>query len=279
MQTSEQIDKLAAALAKAQGAFDQIHRTREVTVRPKDQGKASYKFTYSPLDEVLRATRKALTDNGLSISHPCGSNQTHLVCGTRLMHESGQWMEDVLEFPRPPGLQEIGSALTYMRRYTLTSILGVVADEDDDGNSAEGNEFEFKDREPMPNCPKCGMPGRADKEVAGKFYCWKAKGGCGHNWFAQEKQPEPKAEPKKPGGTDVGGSDRAGDAVTKKAEVLSYIQNMAVIGDAGKVRKRMIELQADGEMTEQETQECEAALIARLAELANQKTKKGGRAA
>ena len=54
---------------------------------------------------------------------------------TTLLHTSGQWIKS--EYPLLQGTaQQTGSSLTYARRYSLSSIAGIAADEDDDGTSA-----------------------------------------------------------------------------------------------------------------------------------------------
>lgn len=201
MQTSESINELAAALAKAQGAFDVIHKTRSVKVRLKEN-KGEYTFRYAPLDEVLRATRGPLSDNGLAVCHPCDTTEAGKIrCGTRLVHCSGQWVESTLEFVQQSSLQDVGSALTYLKRYTLCGLLGVTADEDDDANAADGNEAEVGEVPPKPVCPNCSVNlfVYEDKEHKGSFYCWKKKGGCGAKWTAQEQGPKPTRGRKKSG--------------------------------------------------------------------------------
>jgi hypothetical protein len=57
---------------------------------------------------------------------------------TRILHASGQWMEDGVSTMLPTGdPQSVGSAITYLRRYALQSVAGVAAD-DDDGEAAHG---------------------------------------------------------------------------------------------------------------------------------------------
>ncbi|MCB7127919.1 MAG: ERF family protein [Candidatus Brocadiales bacterium] len=145
------IDKLAGALAKAQAVITSPPRNREVTVKLKDN-KGQYKFKYATLDSIIDHVRKALTDNGLWFSQTLdgnGEGKYHLV--TTLLHESGQSIHSTTPLlVSGGGNQEFGSALSYMRRYSLCSILGVAADEDDDANTADGNDvarvkYETKD--------------------------------------------------------------------------------------------------------------------------------------
>lgn len=134
------IGQIAAALAKAQGVYPTIPRDRTVRVQMKDKANGqpggSYTFSYAPLDTILEKVRKPLSDNGLSITQLLTGNS--LI--TMLMHESGEYLRAEMQIPRTgeTGPQALGSAVTYLRRYTLQAILGVASDEDDDGNGAEG---------------------------------------------------------------------------------------------------------------------------------------------
>jgi hypothetical protein len=59
---------------------------------------------------------------------------------TMLMHASGEWIGSEVALPSVPArVQELGSLVTYMRRYALAAILGIAPDDDDDGNAADGN--------------------------------------------------------------------------------------------------------------------------------------------
>ena len=139
MRSSEHINDLAAALAKAQAAIESPPRNRTVKVSMKTGG--SYEFAYATLDAIIDAVRKPLTDNGLWFTQTLANGEGgkyRLV--TTLLHSSGQYVQSETPLLQTEaGNQAFGSALTYMRRYALTAMLGVAADEDDDGNAAEGN--------------------------------------------------------------------------------------------------------------------------------------------
>ncbi|HEY5960280.1 MAG TPA: ERF family protein [Polyangiaceae bacterium] len=143
MTTSESISNIAAALAKAQGAFKPIVKNRTVEVQPKKRDDGSwppkYTFNYATLDSVLDATREALSANG--ICHTAMIANGHIV--VKLYHASGEWFAASLPVPSAAtGWQAFGSAITYARRYLLTPLLGVASEEDDDANVADGNELQ-----------------------------------------------------------------------------------------------------------------------------------------
>lgn len=135
MNRSGSISALAAALAKAQQAFLPIKRTERVAFGANEKRRA---YNYAPLDEVINATRKALSDNELAIMQPTHVEDGKLFVETWLCHSSGEWVScemyvgDCNQTP-----QTEGSALTYKRRYSLTSLLGIASEEDDDAEAAQ----------------------------------------------------------------------------------------------------------------------------------------------
>lgn len=130
MHTSEQINELAGALAKAQG---------EITGALKDSANPFFKSKYSDLASCWDACRAALSKNGLSVTQfPTTEEATETYLVTSLMHSSGQWMRSSLILKsKDDTSQAMGSAITYARRYALCAIVGV-AQVDDDGNAASG---------------------------------------------------------------------------------------------------------------------------------------------
>jgi hypothetical protein len=130
MKTSENIDKLAPALLKAQQA---------IRFAAKDAQNSHLKNKYADLESVIDAIKAPLNDNGIVfIQLPSPSDDGKLHLTTRLMHESGQWMEDTAVAPLPKqDPQGFGSTLTYLRRYSLSAVTGLYQ-ADDDGNAGSG---------------------------------------------------------------------------------------------------------------------------------------------
>jgi ERF superfamily protein len=131
MAKSDSIKELAGALSKGQGEFPTIAKNRTANVPMKAGGKYSYR--YADLADVISAIAPVLAKNGLSISQAPTIIDSKLVLETTLMHASGEWMTSVYPLQSYDRPQEMGSEITYARRYTLTSILGIHAEEDDDG--------------------------------------------------------------------------------------------------------------------------------------------------
>lgn len=139
---SAEINEIAAALSALQGSIKQPKLNKEVTVQKKAGG--SYKFKYADLSACADAAAPALKENGLAVSQ--------IICNwtliTLLTHKSGQWIKSELPISLNNGAdyQALGSAITYIKRYSYCAILGIVADADDDANAACGNEAVVKDR-------------------------------------------------------------------------------------------------------------------------------------
>jgi len=138
------IGKLAAALAKAQGKFGEIRKNKTVTVIMKNN-KGTYKFDYADLGAIIKAVRAALAEQGLSYTQfPANSEKAGLI--TRLMHESGQWMDSHPMYApiEVEDIKNLGAVYTYLRRYSLSMALGVVSDDDLDASPADGDSVQVE---------------------------------------------------------------------------------------------------------------------------------------
>lgn len=128
MKTSDNISNIAPALLKAQ---------KSIKFAVKDAKNPHFKSSYADLGSVIDAIKAPLNDNGiLFMQTPSPSAPGTLSLTTRLVHESGEWIEDTATMPLPKAdPQGFGSAMTYCRRYALAAVVGVYQD-DDDGNHA-----------------------------------------------------------------------------------------------------------------------------------------------
>jgi ERF superfamily len=136
MNQSETIGHLAKAVS-----FLQV----QLTHAKKDSKNPFFKSSYADLESVWDACRNLLAANGLAVMQFPGSTYVEdlgehkmitMSLTTILAHESGEWMGQEMTVPvTKADAQGAGSAITYMRRYALAAVLGIVQ-ADDDGNAA-----------------------------------------------------------------------------------------------------------------------------------------------
>ena len=130
MQQSESIANLAKSLSAVQG---------KLTYAKKDSKNPFFKSNYADLESVWDACRDLLSSNGLAVSQFPGlysELDKSMSLTTILTHISGEWISQEMSVPMSkPDAQGAGSCLTYMRRYALAAVVGVVQ-ADDDGNAA-----------------------------------------------------------------------------------------------------------------------------------------------
>lgn len=125
---SEQIDQITVALAKAQ---------KKIQNPTKDAKNPFFKSSYADLAGVLEVCRDPLADNGLAITQLITTDGMSQCLVTMLSHISGQWIKSCIALPiQKPGPQELGSCITYCRRYALAALVGIFQ-VDDDAESAE----------------------------------------------------------------------------------------------------------------------------------------------
>lgn len=129
MTTSDQINEIATALAKAQG---------EMGGAVKDSANPFFKSKYADLASVRDAVREPFAKHGLSVVQSPSVDGTRVSVDTLLMHASGQWIRGTVSATaKEDAPQAVGSTITYLRRYSLQSFAGV-APEDDDAEAAHG---------------------------------------------------------------------------------------------------------------------------------------------
>lgn len=139
MQKSEEIGELAKALSQFQAEVPQITFNSNVEYKLRSGG--SKEFAYADLAGITNTIKNTGTKHGLSHTQLVDTNeQGHAVINTMLMHSSGEWIMSSTLYSAAGSAQDQGSYITYMRRYSLAAIYGVVAEKDDDGQrGAEGD--------------------------------------------------------------------------------------------------------------------------------------------
>tara|TARA_Y100001951_G_C11278713_1_gene263774 strand:+ start:1098 stop:1664 length:567 start_codon:yes stop_codon:yes gene_type:complete len=124
-------DALYGALTKA---------LAEIKNPIKKESNPFFKSKYATLDDTLEIATKTLAKYDLGILQlNVTSEENNPVLKTRIIHSSGAYIEDggvPIRCKDKNNPQQIGSAITYARRYGLQAMLGMVGVEDDDANTA-----------------------------------------------------------------------------------------------------------------------------------------------
>ncbi len=163
---------LAAALAAAQGEFPPIPKNKTAEIKGRGQ---QYSYKYADLADVIAAVQPALSKHGLAQTQDVRIEQTergdYLICKTTLLHAGS---DDRLESAGLPVRvnatpHDIGSAVSYMRRYSLCAVLGVSPDQDLDAKLAqEGSMNDTPPRQPRKptTTPKQRPPAPTPLQIA-----------------------------------------------------------------------------------------------------------------
>lgn len=123
----------------------EIKRTRGVNYKNKQSGKDEEAFKYASYDDIDRAIRPVLAEEGFSLSFTseprAGDGGGAIVTGT-LSHQAGHSRKASLPLALDTSggknnIQGLGSTISYGKRYTIGMLLNVVTCDDDDGNGGE----------------------------------------------------------------------------------------------------------------------------------------------
>src|SRR3989304_214100 len=164
---SEQTNELAAALALAQSSM-------KAAVFNKTN--PHFKNKYADLAAVLDAIRLPLATNKLALTQTTEVRDGGFVLVTTLRHASGQWVASEYPLPQTARPQELGSALTYARRYSLSAIACIAADEDAGAEGARQNNQVATAREkPHVTRPEDLSDAKPRHDKAGKSLEWIVK--------------------------------------------------------------------------------------------------------
>lgn len=136
---------LYAALAKAQGAFPEIKKTRTAKIRP--QTGDPWEYNYADLSDLIKAVRKPLSDNGLGFyQHPTEDGKS---LATVVFHETGLDVTTLYPMHQTTGgrmhpAQNYSVGGTYAKRNGLSAALGVASEETVEGDQSAKTSPDFE---------------------------------------------------------------------------------------------------------------------------------------
>lgn len=146
----------AERLSKAQCEFKEITRSKQ-----------AYNYKYAPLEVIIGATKDALAKYGIAVSQNIEYEGDKVFVVSRLISACGDGVEGKIPLSisthKP---QDLGSAITYFRRYLLGAQLNVSPDDDDDGQRAQDNHNAPSAIQPAKKTPKKASNNIAPKKPA-----------------------------------------------------------------------------------------------------------------
>lgn len=128
MNTSQEVKNIYSAIIKARPEISPIART-----------KSARNYKYATLDTVIELLSVVLPKYELGWLQSIGTTDGRPVLVTRIIHTSGEWIEDTLPLIQTKlagganESQELGASITYFKRYALSAMFGIATDDDTDG--------------------------------------------------------------------------------------------------------------------------------------------------
>lgn len=158
---------LNAALAAAQAEMPKIAKDETAKVQAKP-GKQSYSYSYADLASITASAYPVLGKHGLAFSSQPTLHDGKFVLRYQLLHESGEAIDGLMFLPSSGTPQELGSLITYYKRYAFCAVTGITpgGDDDDAQSSNHSQSFErypsageaFENAAPVP--PRRTQPAR-----------------------------------------------------------------------------------------------------------------------
>jgi hypothetical protein len=141
--SSELTDQIAPSWVAALNEMRDINRAHTANT-------GSYSYKYADLATAAQQAREVLVRNHLAVHQSAhGDNLGSIQVTTTVWHVSGQWISaEPLTMPAKGGPQDVGSAISYARRYALMAFLGLATD-DDDGAGAQKAAIEAEKPHPL----------------------------------------------------------------------------------------------------------------------------------
>ena len=143
-----------AALVAALGELSEVPKGQTASA-------GTYQYNYADLGTVLTYVRPILAKHGLAVTQPVTALDGNVVVETVILHTSGESLAfGKLSMPRGQTPQQTGSAITYARRYSLLSTLGLATADDDGAAASKYQPPTVEDKQPK----KLGPGARAGAE-------------------------------------------------------------------------------------------------------------------
>jgi hypothetical protein len=167
-----------------------------------------FRSRYADLAACLEAVRAPMAKHGLALSQHAGLDGDVVTLTTLLLHTSGEFLQSTAGVRLAKhDAPSVGSALTYLRRYALSAVVGLSAEADDDGAAAMAPAPVQAPRAPSPELQRAAQKVEATFQGSTTTFTPHASGTgddpscptCGGRMWDNRGTPEkPKTNPKAP---------------------------------------------------------------------------------
>jgi hypothetical protein len=228
---------LAEALAQLQARLPRVAKGQEAKVETKTGG--TYKYAYADLTDISEVLLPVLSSLGLSFTACPTIGDGKFVLAYDLHHTSGDGLHGQYPLPTSGTPQQIGSAITYARRYTLCAVTGLAPGGDDDDAAAAEAEHRARPRN-VPDAQLAGEGRMTRGEKSAHERLAKETTGGGRPERSRPRGPDPEdpwaqdapvdgqraaamreAMPQRPGSSEA--EDQPGSSVSSQWQTLGIL--------------------------------------------------------
>lgn len=128
------------------------------------------KALYADLPTVIDTCKPTLNKNNLAVIQTLGVENGKNVLTTLLLHTSGESISSMIMLPEIQDSQKLTAAITYLRRSSYLAIVGLVGDDDTDGNDVPGTEPSSSVSSSQPKQPTNDQASDKQKDLVKKLY-------------------------------------------------------------------------------------------------------------
>jgi hypothetical protein len=177
---SDKCTLISEALVKFGGMNITVEKKGLATIAVNKTSGAEVKRKYVKLDDIMNTVRPALAQVGCYVEqHLAGDGVV-----TRIVHRSGQFIASRVRYQvwneggdRINNLQKMGGGLTYLKRYALSAILNITADEDDDAGTGDNMGYKGSDQQAKPTQATSEYPDYTPKDTNKQWLNLRDKNG------------------------------------------------------------------------------------------------------
>ena len=220
---------MATALAKMQAEFKTIPHNKLVEVRKKGTGTLQYSYDYTTYDAMLDFVRPIMAKHQFSLTNSTEMREKGLTLTAVLMYANGESISSTLPVKVTGNAQDLGSELSYMKRYAAACVLGLAFEEEDDDANPQNRQPDTPG--PAPARSKTAPPSPQDDAAKRGRHLWKVTNDTGKALGmtdSKDREALLRQVVDEIAGTDDGGKPRSTKSLSPEehAKIIAKLKEM-----------------------------------------------------